>query len=409
MPGGAGGRRAFAAAAALAAAAGAACGAAPDLSERWLAPGDAAIRALLSGPDPAARIGRLLEDALGAGADPERVGPLVRRLGDDAWEIREEASAALRALGPGAIPALRAAARSEDPEIAARAAAIASALSSCEDGARAAFERRAGNLLLALSIEDPGAAAGFVPRLWDAGLAEAAYRGLRPRREGAARILGRVAESSPRHPCLGPLGALLPERLPDRLPRASADASSVLARNPACEPLDRFDPPGDDYFFQPETDNTFVMDPGPDGAFRVEVDGNLWIDSDGAYTFLFRGARSRIAFLVRGDLYIADDVVLDRENPPAVTFLVRRRADGTGGNIVLGDPGFGTLNRIEGVFLAEGRLLDRGLAAPALSVAGLLDAREEPGARGGPPFPPLPRDRIDEALDRALLHPEARP
>jgi len=61
-------------------------------------------------------------------ADPEKVETLVRRLADDRIEVREKAAAELRARGEAAAPALEAAARSDTPEIAARARRILATL-----------------------------------------------------------------------------------------------------------------------------------------------------------------------------------------------------------------------------------------------------------------------------------------
>jgi hypothetical protein len=51
----------------------------------------------------------------------EKARALVKKLGDDAFEAREKATAELAALGPVALPLLRAAAKDSDPEVARRA------------------------------------------------------------------------------------------------------------------------------------------------------------------------------------------------------------------------------------------------------------------------------------------------
>jgi hypothetical protein len=54
----------------------------------------------------------------------DQIPALIKQLGDDSPKIREEASLKLRQLGKEALPALEQAAKSKDPEVAARAHAI---------------------------------------------------------------------------------------------------------------------------------------------------------------------------------------------------------------------------------------------------------------------------------------------
>jgi hypothetical protein len=57
-------------------------------------------------------------------APANEVGGLIDRLGDPDFRVRREASTRLRQIGPGALPALRNAAESPDPEVRLRAAQI---------------------------------------------------------------------------------------------------------------------------------------------------------------------------------------------------------------------------------------------------------------------------------------------
>src|SRR5437660_11991912 len=57
-------------------------------------------------------------------AGPADLDQLIRQLGDPAYPKREEASRRLTDLGESALPALRAAMKSPDPEIRRRAEAI---------------------------------------------------------------------------------------------------------------------------------------------------------------------------------------------------------------------------------------------------------------------------------------------
>ncbi len=69
-------------------------------------------------------------------ADRQRVGELIRKLGNDSFEVREQASADLQALGQVALPLLNRAVTDADPEIARRASECLQLLQ--EGGERAA-------------------------------------------------------------------------------------------------------------------------------------------------------------------------------------------------------------------------------------------------------------------------------
>src|SRR5262249_57165752 len=60
--------------------------------------------------------------------DMEKVRLLIRQLGDDSFEVREKATQALIAIGEPAVPFLRQAAKSTDPEVVRRAERILQAI-----------------------------------------------------------------------------------------------------------------------------------------------------------------------------------------------------------------------------------------------------------------------------------------
>ncbi len=91
---------------------------------------------------------------------PDRLAALVRQLGDDDFDVRDRASAALRALGARALPALRRAAGDPDAEVKRRAE---DCLAAVTDGAAAARTAAAARLLAAR--KPPGAAAALLAYL----------------------------------------------------------------------------------------------------------------------------------------------------------------------------------------------------------------------------------------------------
>src|SRR5262245_20762376 len=72
----------------------------------------------------------------------ERLTSLIRQLGADSFQEREQASAGVVSLGRAALPQLRQAAKDPDPEIAQRAQACVELIESHPEAARIAAATR---------------------------------------------------------------------------------------------------------------------------------------------------------------------------------------------------------------------------------------------------------------------------
>jgi len=95
-------------------------------------------------------------------AEPADLAQLIRDLGADRHATREAASAKLRALGPVAIPALKKAAESDDPEVRTRAKELLEGLSG---GAQANAIRRLMAIRTLGELKKPEALAALRPLL----------------------------------------------------------------------------------------------------------------------------------------------------------------------------------------------------------------------------------------------------
>ncbi len=95
-------------------------------------------------------------------AEPADLAQLIRDLGAEKHEVREAASAKLRALGPVAIPALKKAAEADDPEVRTRARELLGGLSG---GAQANAIRRLMAIRTLGELKKPEAAAALRPLL----------------------------------------------------------------------------------------------------------------------------------------------------------------------------------------------------------------------------------------------------
>ncbi len=108
-------------------------------------------------------------------------------------------------------------------------------------------------------------------------------------------------------------------------------------------------------------------EPGAGGNDVVYyVDGNLWVHNTTALDFKFnRGATpTRITFVVRGNVYFSDNVLLEDSVTDGVAFIAIEDADEPdSGNIYLGDPRFGTVERMETFLYAENDFVDVNLSA----------------------------------------------
>jgi hypothetical protein len=86
----------------------------------WTAADERVVKAAGVGVDGPALLAYLTRKT-DAKVDEKRIEMLIAQLGDDTFEVREKASADLLAVGPAALPYLRRAAKSSDPEVARRA------------------------------------------------------------------------------------------------------------------------------------------------------------------------------------------------------------------------------------------------------------------------------------------------
>ncbi len=117
--------------------------------------------------------------------------------------------------------------------------------------------------------------------------------------------------------------------------------------------------------------------PGADGNQLVYyIDGNLWIHNK---TFLHLrfltqdGSGTRVTFVVKGNIYFSDDVLLQDPSKDAVAFIaIKDAAEPESGDIYFGDPRYGTLERMYAYMYAEDDFHDNNLDASGSSVVELF-------------------------------------
>jgi hypothetical protein len=100
------------------------------------------------------------------------------------------------------------------------------------------------------------------------------------------------------------------------------------------------------------------------GLARVTyyIDGNLWIHNKQGYSFQIEttpGTGTQVTFLVRGNVYLSDNLRLQDTAVDGVAFMaVKDPAVPDSGNVYLGDPRYGSLRELHAFLYAENDFYD---------------------------------------------------
>ena len=97
------------------------------------------------------------------------------------------------------------------------------------------------------------------------------------------------------------------------------------------------------------------------------IDGNLWIHNLSSFSFRFQSNTSagvQATFVVKGNIYISDNVYLEDPVRDGVAFIaIKDAAVPESGNVYFGDPTFGTLEHMNAFMYAENNFYDNNLDA----------------------------------------------
>src|SRR5688572_30739646 len=109
-------------------------------------------------------------------------------------------------------------------------------------------------------------------------------------------------------------------------------------------------------------------EPGPNGSdLLYYIDGNLWIHNRSVFNFTLytaTGAPARVTFVVRGNIYVSDNILLENPDQDGLALIAMGDPDvEDSGNIYFGDPRFGTLERMDAFLFAENDFVDNNLSA----------------------------------------------
>jgi hypothetical protein len=105
------------------------------------------------------------------------------------------------------------------------------------------------------------------------------------------------------------------------------------------------------------------------------VDGNVWLHNTKTFSFGIMGGDAggvQVTFVVKGNVYISDNLFYDDPNNDGIAFIAMKDPlEPDSGNIYLGDPEFGTLQRMYAFLYAEEDFYDVNLDASGSAVVEL--------------------------------------
>jgi len=106
------------------------------------------------------------------------------------------------------------------------------------------------------------------------------------------------------------------------------------------------------------------------------IDGNLWLHNKHTYSFKFGGdgaAGLGVTFVVKGNIYFADNLFTTDEKRDGVAFIALKDPDvADSGNVYFGDPTFGTLREMHAFMYAENNFHDTNLNSDSSSIVELV-------------------------------------
>ncbi len=122
-------------------------------------------------------------------------------------------------------------------------------------------------------------------------------------------------------------------------------------------------------------------EPGPSSNDKVFfVDGNLWLHNRRLFSLslMHRSGGIRVTFVVKGNVYISDNLLLENAVEDGIAFIaIEDAAVPDSGNIYFGDATFGTLERMDTFLYAENNFFDSNLSASGstnIQVNGIMSA-----------------------------------
>ena len=107
-------------------------------------------------------------------------------------------------------------------------------------------------------------------------------------------------------------------------------------------------------------------EPGPEGTKKLYyIDGNLWVHNKSYLDLRVKHTGpdgAKITFVVKGNIYFCDDVDTVNKNVDGLAFIaIEDELEADSGNIYLGDPRYGTLDKMEAFMYAENNFYDNNL------------------------------------------------
>lgn len=104
------------------------------------------------------------------------------------------------------------------------------------------------------------------------------------------------------------------------------------------------------------------------------IDGNLWVhNKPWGRMMLSAAGGARVTFVVKGNIYFSDDVLLGDPDHDGLAFIaIEDDQEPDSGNIYLGDPRYGTIERMYAFLYAQNNFYDNNLDAAGSKIVELF-------------------------------------
>lgn len=165
----------------------------------------------------------------------------------------------------------------------------------------------------------------------------------------------------------------------------SKDPAHIWRKNPNDRTAETGSTQGDDFFLEDPFERINSTKAAGKAATKISLAGgytdevvyylgkpgantNMWLHNKSTLNFVWNtpgaeAAGQKMVIVVKGDIYISDSLFYLNQNKDMTVLIALKNEDGTGGNIYLGDPAFGTVEEFNCMLYAENNVEVKNVSA----------------------------------------------